>query len=55
MLRRIRKRRWKVAAKKMKRWGKVTVDGKKKPFRVLTRRRLTGAHLFLTGEVRTFL
>ena len=33
----------------------LLMAGKKKPFRALTRRRLTEAHLFLTGEVKTFL
>ena len=55
MLKRIREGKWEAAAKEMKRWDKVTVGGKKKPFRALTRRRLTEAHLFLTGEVKTFL
>lgn len=55
MLKRIREGKWEAAAKEMKRWDKVTAGGKKKPFRALTRRRLTEAHLFLTGEVKTFL
>ena len=55
MLKRIREGKWEAAAKEMRRWDKVMVGGKKKPFRALTRRRLTEAHLFLTGEVKTFL
>ncbi len=55
LLKRIREGEWEAAAKEMKRWDKVTVGCKKKPFRALTRRRLTEAHLFLTGEVKLFL
>lgn len=55
MLRRIKAGEWEEAAKEMRRWDKITVNGKKVPMRALTSRRLTEAHLFLTGEVKAFM
>lgn len=54
MLKRIRAGEWEAAAKEMRRWDKATVNGKKQTLPGLTRRRKTEAHLFLTGEAKTF-
>lgn len=54
LLKRIREGDWDAAAEEMKRWDKATVGGRKQALPGLTRRRLTEAHLFLTGEVKSF-